>query len=407
MPACPRHRPACAARRSSYGIGRKAPKPQVVSTTMSAASRPLSILFFIITASAQPPSCAPRPVPRINPTQAGSLTPATSTGIALPPPASSTRRPLSTATPGSPPVPDWPTHQTRDTDQGVIVWDSHSEILATCYKMSPEEHPQVVNHWQQTGGDNFPYIDAWAGAVEAGGSQGVVLASPNSNGDMCPPDAYLTPFRDGPVEIIDVTGHVLLLESVTHQEKIYFDIDRREFRPTLASPTPKPTVPSPTPAPPGIYEVLSSDAIRTSVATIRVMPLVVLDTCTEYRLEARYSNPDSGVSWFTWRVALLAADGSEVPLEELFHTGTHIPETASLTEESYFRTPPALQGIPPSSINLMLRFNPKLGLSEPIRFPIRIIDRRSAACPYHHYGPSVPEATNPQSPSPPLPGDSP
>ena len=156
---------------------------------------------------------------------------------------------------GPPPAPDFSAFVHRLTDAGVIIWQGQPEVFYVCYKQNMDEMPEIVNEWRATDGPSFPSLEAYAGALHLGDTQGVLLVTEHGVGDRCLPDSYLTPFRAGAVEIIDAQGHRLLLRSQNGSRVIYFDLDSRQFLPAPATSTPTRT-PTPVggPRPPSRIE---------------------------------------------------------------------------------------------------------------------------------------------------------
>ena len=147
---------------------------------------------------------------------------------------------------GPTPLPYFGDQTHRLTDSGAIIWAGIPMTFHECYKLDRENLPEVINEFEQTDGPYYPYRTVYAGALRQGSPQGALFVIDHYITDYCEPQVYLTPFQQGAVEIVDAFGHVLLIRSQETGEIIEFNIDDREFRPAV--PTPTPTA---TPTPPG------------------------------------------------------------------------------------------------------------------------------------------------------------
>lgn len=90
----------------------------------------------------------------------------------------------------------------------------------------------IFNFWVKQGSGETLRVYAGKGAL--------TIYSPGTypNGSA---EYYLTPIRDEYIEITGAQGSQLILRSLSSQQQLYFDVDQRQFLPSLPTLTPTPT----------------------------------------------------------------------------------------------------------------------------------------------------------------------
>jgi hypothetical protein len=132
----------------------------------------------------------------------------------------------------------WIVDPHRLASGGWIIWGSGSTYGMICYKSAPEENPyQVVNYWRDI--DSPLIVEAGAFGAGRPGSDGAVFTKGD---EPCSPVVHRAPFSEGPLEIIDVVGNMLVLRAQSTGRLITFDADSAEFVESVATFTPSPTL---------------------------------------------------------------------------------------------------------------------------------------------------------------------
>lgn len=179
--------------------------------------------------------------------------------ITLPPPSPVT---------GQDSTPDYSTVPHRYLEDGVIIDQGASDSLALCFRDEEGAFPWIRNQWMPLDHPPYPYLVVYAGGIgeERPPLQGAVFIwDIEVDRDPCALEAIVTPYIDGPVEIIAVQGKELLLRSLTSGDTLAFDAETRVFMAELSTPTPGPSpTPDPDITPPsslGDYAIYASHSI--------------------------------------------------------------------------------------------------------------------------------------------------